>query len=64
MAAGSQYFTASHVGDLVTGEGENDHEFLFPGSDDDFDDKVHIDSTASLSCFKAENRVYAETWNR
>ena len=37
MAEGSEYFTASQVGDLITGEGEDDHEFLFPGSDDDFD---------------------------
>jgi len=43
MAAGSHYFTASQVGDLVTGEGEDDAEFLFPGSDDDFDACVDDD---------------------
>ena len=37
MAEGSEYFTASQVGDLVTGEGEDDHEFLIRGSDNDFD---------------------------
>ena len=41
MAAGSQYFTASQVGDLVTGEREDDPKFLFPGSDDDFN--AHVD---------------------
>ena len=35
MAARSPHFTASQVGDLVTGE--DDTEFLLPVSDDDFD---------------------------
>lgn len=44
MASGSQYFTASEVGDLVTGQGgEDDPEFLFPGSDDEFDGDVDDD---------------------
>ena len=37
MAAGSHSLTASKVGDLVTAEGNDDTEFLFPRSDDDFD---------------------------
>lgn len=37
MASGSYYYTASEVGDLVTAREDNDTEFLFPGSDDDFD---------------------------
>lgn len=37
MAAGPQFFTASQVGDLVTADTEDDREFVFPGSDDDFD---------------------------
>ena len=35
MAARSPHFTALEVGTLVT-EGDDDTEFLFPGSDDDF----------------------------
>ena len=34
MAAGSHYYTAAEVGDFIT---TDDTEFLFPGSDDDFD---------------------------
>ena len=37
MASGSQYFTATEVCDIVTAEDEDDPEYIFPGSDDDFD---------------------------
>ena len=37
MASGSHYYTASEVGDLVAAGEDDDTEFLFPGSDDDFD---------------------------
>ena len=36
MTARSPHFTAFEVGTLVTAEGDDDTEFLFPGSDDDF----------------------------
>lgn len=36
MASNSHHFTADEVCDLLTEEG-GDHEFVFPGSDDDFD---------------------------
>lgn len=36
MASTAHHFTAAEVCDLLTGVGE-DHEFIFPGSDDDFD---------------------------
>ena len=36
MAFTAHHFTAAEVCDLLTGVGE-DHEFIFPGSDDDFD---------------------------
>ena len=36
MASTSHHFTVGEVCDLLTGEGE-DHEFVFPDSDDDFD---------------------------
>lgn len=34
MAAGSQYYTAGEICDMIT---DDNHEFWFPGSDDDFD---------------------------
>lgn len=37
MTARSPHFTALEVGTLVTAEGDDDTEFLFPGSEDDFD---------------------------
>ena len=37
MASGSHYFTASEVCDIVTAGEEDDPEYIFPGSDDDFD---------------------------
>ena len=36
MAAGS-HFTPLEVCDMIAGEEGDDAEFLFPGSDDDFD---------------------------
>ena len=36
MASAAHHFTADEVCDMVTGVGE-DHELIFPGSDDDFD---------------------------
>ena len=37
MAAGHSYFTSVEVRSMVTADGEDDTEFLFTGSDDDFD---------------------------
>ena len=37
MAARPEHFTASQVGEIVTADTEDDREFIFPGSDDDFD---------------------------
>ena len=36
MASSAHHFTVDEVCDLVAGAGE-DREYLFPGSDDDFD---------------------------
>ena len=36
MATRPEFFTASEVGNIVTGE-VDDPEYIFPGSDDDFD---------------------------
>lgn len=41
MAVRSPHFTASQAGDLVTAE--DDTEFLFSGSDDDFDAGLLVD---------------------
>jgi len=37
MATGSGYFTASEVGNIITAEEDDDVEFIFSGSDDDFE---------------------------
>ena len=42
MAAGHQFFTASEVGHLLTEHEDNDGEFLFLGSDDDFDTSLDV----------------------